>query len=137
MIVPARNEETSLGPALVAALPADFPVILYAKGTAPHLTDQAFTGARVLSVDWTNDLAVVRRNLPANVAVQGNLDPVTLYASPDAIRGEVGRALDAYRDGNGGSRDGHVFNLGHGMSPDMNPEHVAVLVEAVHSHSRR
>jgi len=63
---------------IVAALPRDFPVILYAKGTASHLTDQAFTGARVLSVDWTCDLAIVRRTLPANVAVQGNLDPVLL-----------------------------------------------------------
>ncbi|WP_274380516.1 uroporphyrinogen decarboxylase family protein, partial [Cognatilysobacter segetis] len=71
------------------------------------------------------------------VALQGNLDPVTLYASPEAIRREVGRALNAYRDGNGGSREGHVFNLGHGMSPDMSPEHVAVLVDAVHSLSAR
>ena len=62
---------------------------------------------------------------------------MTLYAQPDAIRREVGRALDNYRDGNGGSREGHVFNLGHGMSPDMNPEHVAALVEAVHELSAR
>ncbi|MGO4777532.1 uroporphyrinogen decarboxylase family protein, partial [Lysobacter sp. 2RAB21] len=59
------------------------------------------------------------------------------YASPEAIRAEVGRALDDYRDGNGGSREGHVFNLGHGMSPDMSPEHVAVLVDAVHTLSAR
>src|SRR3546814_7426761 len=53
----------------------------------------------------------------------------TLYGSPDAIRGAVRQALDSYRDSNGGSREGHVFNLGHGMSPDMNPDHVAVLVD--------
>ena len=53
------------------------------------------------------------------------------------IRTEVGRALDSYRDGNGGSREGHVFNLGHGMSPDMDPEHVAALVDEVHAYSAR
>ena len=68
--------------------------------------------------------------------MQGNLDPATLYASPDAIRGQVQAALDGYAAGNGGSREGHVFNLGHGMSPDMDPERVAVLVEAVHAGSR-
>ena len=62
---------------------------------------------------------------------------MTLYAQPDAIRREVGRALDSYRDGNGGSREGHVFNLGHGMSPDMSPDHVAALVQAVHELSAR
>src|SRR6185436_18102830 len=68
--------------AIVAALPADFPVILYAKGTAPHLMDQAFTGVRVLSIDWTSDLATVRRSLPPTIAVQGNLDPVLLNTTP-------------------------------------------------------
>src|ERR1041384_3532857 len=58
---------------IIAALPAGFPMILYAKGTAPHLTDQAFTGVKVLSVDWTSDLAIVRRTLPTNIALHGNL----------------------------------------------------------------
>ena len=71
------------------------------------------------------------------VALQGNLDPATLYASPEAIRAQVREALDSYAHGNGGSRDGHVFNLGHGMSPDMNPDHVTALVQAVHRHSAR
>ncbi|RBL59526.1 uroporphyrinogen decarboxylase, partial [Xanthomonas oryzae pv. oryzae] len=71
------------------------------------------------------------------VALQGNLDPATLYGSPEAIRTEVGKTLDSYAQGNGGSREGHVFNLGHGMSPDMNPEHVGVLVEAVQRLSKR
>ncbi|RXD50738.1 uroporphyrinogen decarboxylase, partial [Xanthomonas perforans] len=70
-------------------------------------------------------------------ALQGNLDPATLYGSPDAIRSEVAKTLDSYAQGNGGSREGHVFNLGHGMSPDMNPEHVGVLVDAVQSLSKR
>ncbi len=60
-----------------------------------------------------------------------------LYGSPEAIRAQVRATLDSYAAGAGGSRDGHVFNLGHGMSPDMNPEHVAVLVDAVHEFSAR
>ena len=70
------------------------------------------------------------------VALQGNLDPATLYGNPDAIGSQAQAALDAYAAGNGGSREGHVFNLGHGLSPDMNPEHVAALVDAVHAGSR-
>jgi len=113
---------------IVAALPADFPVILYAKGTAPHLTDQAFTGVRVLSVDWTNDLAIVRRTLPANVAVQGNLDPVLLNTTPDIVRHETTRLLEAMR----GSA-GHIFNLGHGILPQAKIECVEALVSTVTS----
>ncbi|TCZ86018.1 uroporphyrinogen decarboxylase [Lysobacter sp. N42] len=113
------------------------PLILFGKGNGAYLEDLAATGAEGVGIDWTVDLGDAARRTGGRVALQGNLDPVTLYASPEAIRREVGRALDSYRDGNGGSREGHVFNLGHGMSPDMNPEHVAVLVEAVHAHSAR
>lgn len=88
-------------------------------------------------MDWLVELGDAARRTGGKVALQGNLDPATLYGSPEAIRAEVKRTLDSYRDGNGGSREGHVFNLGHGMSPDMDPEHVAVLVDAVHTFSRR
>jgi uroporphyrinogen decarboxylase len=111
---------------IVAALPADFPVILYAKGTAPHLTDQAFSGVRVLSVDWTSDLAVVRRTLPANVAVQGNLDPVLLNTTPEIVRRETTRLLESMR----GSA-GHIFNLGHGITPQAKIECMEALVGTV------
>jgi uroporphyrinogen decarboxylase len=111
---------------IIAALPRDFPVILYAKGTAPHLTDQAFTGARVLSVDWTCDLSVVRRTLPANVAVQGNLDPVLLSTTPDIVRRETTRLLESMR----GAR-GHIFNLGHGIMPHAKIECMESLVGTV------
>lgn len=111
---------------IIAALPRDFPVILYAKGTAPHLTDQAFSGARVLSVDWTSDLAIVRRTLPANVAVQGNLDPVLLNTTPDIVRREAARLLEAMR----GSA-GHIFNLGHGIQPHAKLECMEALVDTV------
>ena len=75
------------------------------------------------------------RRTHGKVAVQGNLDPAMLYGSPDAVRAQVRIALDSYAEGNGGSRDGHVFNLGHGLSPDMNPDHVAALVDEVHRYS--
>ncbi len=111
---------------IVAALPKDFPVILYAKGTAAHLTDQAFTGVRVLSVDWTCDLAIVRRTLPGNVAVQGNLDPVLMQTTPEIVRREAGRLLESMRGANG-----HIFNLGHGITPAAKIECMQALVDTV------
>ena len=113
---------------IIAALPADFPVILYAKGTAPHLMDQAFTGARVLSIDWTSDLAVVRRTLPPNIAVQGNLDPVLLNTTPDIVRRETHRLLESMR-----GTSGHIFNLGHGITPRAKIECMQALVDTVTS----
>jgi len=111
---------------VIAALPADFPIILYAKGTAPHHTDQAFTGAKVLSVDWTCDLSIVRHSLPANVAVQGNLDPVLMNTTPEIVRRESGRLLEAMR-----GTTGHIFNLGHGIMPQAKIECVQALVDSV------
>jgi uroporphyrinogen decarboxylase len=112
--------------AIIAALPADFPIILYAKGTAPHLTDQAFTGARALSVDWTSDLSIVRRTLPANVAVQGNLDPVLLNTTPAIVGRETTRLLESMR-----GTTGHIFNLGHGITPRAKLECMETLVQTV------
>lgn len=111
---------------IIGALPREFPVILYAKGTAPHLTDQAFTGIRVLSVDWTSDLAIVRRTLPGNVAVQGNLDPVLLNTTPEIVRHEATRLLESMR-----GTKGHIFNLGHGIMPHAKIECMQSLVETV------
>ena len=113
------------------------PLILFGKGNGTHLEALADSGCEGVGVDWTTELGEAARRTGGKVALQGNLDPTTLYGAPGAIRREVGVVLDSYRDGNGGSREGHIFNLGHGMSPDMNPEHVAVLVDAVHPHSRR
>jgi uroporphyrinogen decarboxylase len=112
------------------------PLILFGKGNDPYLEELA-QDVEAVGVDWTIGLGEARRRVPKHVALQGNLDPATLYGSPDAIRAEVARTLDEYAAGNGGSREGHVFNLGHGLSPDMQPEHVAALVEAVHAHSKR
>nr|WP_221301344.1 uroporphyrinogen decarboxylase [Pseudoxanthomonas broegbernensis] len=113
------------------------PLILFGKGNAPHLEALAASGADAVGVDWLVGLDEAARRVGGRVALQGNLDPATLYAHPRVIAGEAARVLDDYAAGNGGSREGHVFNLGHGMSPDMNPEHVAALVEAVHAHSAR
>ncbi|GAB3508245.1 uroporphyrinogen decarboxylase [Pseudoxanthomonas daejeonensis] len=113
------------------------PLILFGKGNAPHLEALAATGTDAVGVDWLVDLSEAARRTGGRVALQGNLDPATLYGSPQAIARQAARVLDDYAAGNGGSREGHVFNLGHGMSPDMDPEHVAALVEAVHAHSAR
>jgi uroporphyrinogen decarboxylase len=112
--------------AIVAAMPEGFPMIIFGKGTGAHLIDQAFTGARVLSIDASNDLASVRRSLPENVAVQGNLDPVILNTTPEIARRETRRILESVR----GSA-GHIFNLGHGILPQARIACVEALVDAV------
>jgi len=111
---------------IIAAMPMGFPIIIYGKGTGPNLIDQSFTGAKVLSIDWSNDLAIVRRTLPGNVAVQGNLDPAILNTSPDIVRGEATRLLESMR-----GATGHIFNLGHGIMPQAKIENVEALVDTV------
>lgn len=113
------------------------PLILFGKGNAAYLDALSRSGAEGVGVDWLIELGDAARRTQGRVALQGNLDPTTLYGSPDAIRAQVRHALDSYAHGNGGSRDGHIFNLGHGMSPDMNPDHVGVLVDEVHAYSAR
>jgi len=113
------------------------PLILFGKGNAPYLEELAASGAEGVGVDWLIELEEAARRTQGKVALQGNLDPAMLYGSPDSVRMRVREALDSYAAGNNGSRDGHVFNLGHGLSPDMNPEHVGALVDEVHAHSKR
>ncbi len=103
------------------------PVILFTKGGGAWLKDMADSGADALGVDWTTDLATARVTVADRVALQGNLDPSVLYAPPAAIRSEVERVLASYGHGHG-----HVFNLGHGIHPDIPPEHAAAMVDAVH-----
>jgi len=111
---------------IIAALPKSFPVILYAKGTPSQFTDQAFSGASVLGVDWTVDLGVVRKLVPGNIALQGNLDPVLMNTTPEIVRHEVTRLLETMRGANG-----HIFNLGHGIMPQAKIECVEALVDTV------
>lgn len=103
------------------------PVILFTKGGGQWLQAMAASGCDALGVDWTTDLADARQRVGNRVALQGNIDPCILYASPQRIREGVGEVLASY-----GKGPGHVFNLGHGIHPDVNPEHAAALVEAVH-----
>ncbi len=102
------------------------PVVLFTKNGGQWLNSMADTGCDALGVDWTTDLSKARKLTSDRVALQGNLDPSVLYASPDRIRDEVARVLDSY-----GSGPGHVFNLGHGIHQYINPDHVAVMVDAV------
>ena len=103
------------------------PLILFTKGGGQWLAELAGAGADALGVDWTIDLGAARQATGGRVALQGNLDPSVLYAPPAAIREQVGRVLASY-----GAGPGHVFNLGHGIHPDVNPEHAAAMVAAVH-----
>jgi uroporphyrinogen decarboxylase len=103
------------------------PVILFTKGGGQWLEAMADTGCDALGLDWTTDIGEARRRVGERVALQGNLDPAVLYAPPAVIHDKVGEILAAF-----GSGSGHVFNLGHGINPDVNPEHAAALVEAVH-----
>ncbi len=103
------------------------PVILFTKGAGEMLADMVETGCDALGVDWTTELATARGYVNDSVALQGNLDPATLRESPDIIRQGVADTLASY--GNG---PGHVFNLGHGITPDIEPEKLGVLIDAVH-----
>jgi uroporphyrinogen decarboxylase len=102
------------------------PVILFTKGGGDWLERLSASGADALGVDWTTELSAARRDTFGRVALQGNLDPGTLFAPPAAIRAEVARVLESY-----GRGPGHVFNLGHGIQPGVDPEHVAAMVAAV------
>jgi uroporphyrinogen decarboxylase len=110
------------------------PVILFTKGGGLWLEDLAATGADALGLDWTVNLAGARARTGGRCALQGNLDPMVLFASPEAIRAEARRLLDDYASS--GTSDGHVFNLGHGISQFTSPDHVTHLVDEVHAYSR-
>ncbi len=107
------------------------PVILFTKGGGAWLEDMAETGADALGLDWTIDIGEARRRVGDKVALQGNMDPCVLYASPERIQREVADILAAY-----GRGSGHVFNLGHGIHPGVDPEHAAAFIDAVHQLSR-
>ncbi|NQX89631.1 MAG: uroporphyrinogen decarboxylase [Halioglobus sp.] len=102
------------------------PVIAFTKGGGQWLEDIAGCGAQAIGLDWTADIGSARRLVGDRVALQGNMDPAMLLASPARIREEVASILSAY--GVGG---GHIFNLGHGITPGVNPDHVTAFVDAV------
>jgi len=108
------------------------PILYFVNGCAPYLDDCASSGADVLGVDWRVDIAEVRRRVGDGVALQGNMDPTCLFGPPELIRARVREVLDAV-----GNQPGHIFNLGHGVLPNTDPEHVRVMVDTVRELSRR
>ena len=107
------------------------PLIIFSKGCGHSLEQQADTGADAVGLDWTVTLSDARARIGSRVALQGNVDPVVLYASEAAVRAEGRRAVQEF-----GANAGHVFNLGHGIHPGVAPERLAALIDSVHAESR-
>ncbi|KJV30897.1 uroporphyrinogen decarboxylase [Luteibacter yeojuensis] len=122
---------------VVATVKADpacrgIPVILFSKGANGQLEALADTGCDGLGVDWTIGIGEARQRVGHQVALQGNLDPAVLRATPAIVEREARAVLDAF-----GNHPGHVFNLGHGITPEVDPDNVKVLVDTVHAHGRK
>lgn len=108
----------------------EVPVILFTKNGGQWLESIAATGATAVGLDWTTDIGQARARIGDQVALQGNMDPTMLYASPKRIRQEVATILESYGEGTG-----HIFNLGHGITPEVDPVSAGVFIEAVHEFS--
>jgi len=108
------------------------PVILFTKHGGQWLESIADSGCQAIGLDWTTEIGDARARIGDRVALQGNMDPSILYASPAVIREEVATILKSF-----GAGSGHVFNLGHGITPEVNPDNVAHFVEAVHELSQQ
>jgi uroporphyrinogen decarboxylase len=139
VLTPAQYEEFSLRymAQIVEALTREsdgrrVPNIVFTKGGGAWLDRIAAIGCDAVGVDWTTDLATARSAVSGKVALQGNLDPSALFAPPDTLRAETLRVLESF-----GAGPGHVFNLGHGITPDVNPDRVALVVETVQSYAAR
>jgi len=133
ILTPAQYEEFSLRymAQVVDALTREndgrrVPNIVFTKGGGAWLGAIAGIGCDAVGVDWTTDLETARKAVGSRVALQGNLDPAALFAPPDTLRAETLRVLESY-----GAGPGHVFNLGHGITPEVDPERVSVLVDTV------
>ncbi|MFC2094145.1 uroporphyrinogen decarboxylase [Bacteroidota bacterium] len=110
----------------------DEPIIYFPKGVHYRMRTTADCGADVIGMDWTIDMAKARDKIGDKVAIQGNLDPTVLYAEPDFIRREAKKVLQSFGEGTG-----HIFNLGHGILPDIKPEHAKALVDFVKEESKK
>lgn len=108
------------------------PSIIFTKNGGLWLEKMADTGTTAVGLDWTVNIGDARRRIGDKVALQGNMDPSMLYASPKAIRTEVETILSDY-----GTGTGHVFNLGHGITPEVDPEHAGVFIRSVHELSAK
>ena len=105
------------------------PIIVFSKNSGNNLSDIVKTGCNGIGLDWTANLAASMQVVPDNISLQGNLDPAALYGDELSIRAEVNKILQQFKSAN---RNGHIFNLGHGIYPDMQPEKVQIMLEAVH-----
>lgn len=103
------------------------PVVLFTKGGGLWLPEIANTGCDAVGLDWCVDIKIARQLIGDKVALQGNMDPAIMATNPVVIKQEVSRILSDFGHGNG-----HVFNLGHGITPNITPDNVAALVDAVH-----
>jgi len=112
-------------------LRVDAPVIVFTKGGGLWLEEIAASGCDAVGIDWTVDLAAARVRIGDRVALQGNLDPAVLTATPEVVRREAAAVLARY-----GAGPGHIFNLGHGIQPHADPGNLRVLVDSVHELSR-
>ena len=106
---------------------ASVPLTLFTKGGGNWLEEIAATGCDCVGLDWTLSLGVARERIGGQVALQGNMDPSVLYASSEKVAAEARRIVQDF-----GPHPGHVFNLGHGIHPDIAPEHAGAMIEAVH-----
>ncbi len=107
------------------------PIILFTKNGGQYLEEIAQTNCDGIGIDWTVDIGQARQRVGHLVALQGNLDPSILYAHPKNIEQQVKSVLDSF-----GAGTGHIFNLGHGIYPDINPEHVQVMIDSVRKYSQ-
>jgi uroporphyrinogen decarboxylase len=137
VLTPAQYEEFSLRymAEVVDALTREadgrrVPNIVFTKGGGAWIKKISGIGCDAVGVDWTTDLGQARQAAEGRVALQGNLDPAALFAPPETLRAETLRVLESYGEG-----AGHVFNLGHGITPEVDPEQVAVLVDTVQNYS--
>ena len=110
----------------------DVPVILFTKGGGQWLELLANTGCDGIGLDWTTDIGSARRRVGDRVALQGNMDPAVLRSDHSSIEYQVKSILESY-----GTGVGHIFNLGHGITPDIDPNNVKAFVDAVHQYSQR
>jgi len=107
--------------------PAGVPITLFAKGTALFWQDLVQLPVQVIGLDWQVDIGTMSRTIPAEFGVQGNLDPMVLYATPEILEAKVNQILETMAD-----RPGYIFNLGHGILPDVDPAQVQRVVGLVH-----
>jgi uroporphyrinogen decarboxylase len=138
ILTPAAYEQFSLHymreiiTTVRASVPPNIPIIMFTKNGGQWLETIVTSGCDAVGLDWTIDINNARQRVGDKVALQGNLDPSILLSTPEVIRNEVAAILSAF-----GKHDGHVFNLGHGITPNVPPENVAVLIDAVHEKSQK